>query len=894
MLRFLWPKSSPRHRAQSARAQAARLFISSTFVDMQRERDILSRLVLPRIRERADGVELQEIDLRWGVTEAMARDGAAVRICLDELFDCWPFVIGMVGRRVGWRPPLEVLSRSHADFARTLPNGVGMTEIELRYALHLGSQASNWRPLVFLRSDRLSMGAGGQDASDEEIAVLRQWISKSSAVEAVSYDSHDAFESLAEEKLRSRLDALLKNGATRRQVRPSRPTIDRSRDLTDLDRIVGEQRPTLIFAPRGAGSTWLLKSWLGHDERSLYLDGRSPSSTRLGPSPRFGTGQRQALGVDLSDNRAATYLPQWMMELLHEVHERRPRRIVIDHFESFFATEAHADLSAVPTRLPHCACAIVTHSSRLRDQAQRLGWARYELRPVSREQGSRFAQDYLQSYSKVLTQDQATTLFNTTWGRDLSTLVLVLDELRRFGSFEKLSERITALSGCETGADVVEEIVAGLRGVLPDIWSGAADDVLLALGLSLRGLDEGEACAIAGLARASKEAMPQHAVLPPHLWSTIRISLGAVLARRGNLIDVDASGPTDWIARKLARHGDEVRRVIRAMDTHFSERAGRRRYEEAPRLAELDGGEAGLERLLSDPSMLRGLISVGETFAEGVAQRLSAAARQRATDAWRRMAVQGEIGLDDTWQLGLLAARIGERESAQKLLSRGSTTSAASEMSSPTLSLERDIGLALLTRDEVALRCAYVAFAALRRTGEANSSIQMLTLALLAALARGDLRLAANEETALARDALTAGEGNPLFEGQAHLYLGQIYVHRARWKDASDAFELAQRAGRALGHAQMLCQALERESAVAIERSKFSVARKAAAECRELSLRAGLNELEALAFERLIEIERRRANWSDAYTLAEAYMGRCKNGIADVARAKRALDSLEN
>lgn len=45
----------------------ARIFISSTFVDMHGERDILTRVVLPEIKERAKQrkIKIFEVDLRW-------------------------------------------------------------------------------------------------------------------------------------------------------------------------------------------------------------------------------------------------------------------------------------------------------------------------------------------------------------------------------------------------------------------------------------------------------------------------------------------------------------------------------------------------------------------------------------------------------------------------------------------------------------------------------------------------------------------------------------------------------------------------------------------------------------------------------------------------------------
>lgn len=52
----------------------ADVFISSTFMDMQRERNILSRIVFPSLRKsfQHQYSSLREIDLRWGVTETMS------------------------------------------------------------------------------------------------------------------------------------------------------------------------------------------------------------------------------------------------------------------------------------------------------------------------------------------------------------------------------------------------------------------------------------------------------------------------------------------------------------------------------------------------------------------------------------------------------------------------------------------------------------------------------------------------------------------------------------------------------------------------------------------------------------------------------------------------------
>jgi hypothetical protein len=56
-------------RNQSGAAAGLRVFISSTFRDLQPERDALVAQAFPRLRAAAErgGHGLQEVDLRWGM-----------------------------------------------------------------------------------------------------------------------------------------------------------------------------------------------------------------------------------------------------------------------------------------------------------------------------------------------------------------------------------------------------------------------------------------------------------------------------------------------------------------------------------------------------------------------------------------------------------------------------------------------------------------------------------------------------------------------------------------------------------------------------------------------------------------------------------------------------------
>src|SRR5262249_20987855 len=135
-------------------ARAVRVFVSSTFLDMQRERDILVRQTFPalRARFRARGVELMEVDLRWGITQEQAESGGTLAICLSEIDRCRPNFIGLIGERYGWAPPESLFTTAlKAAFpAIAQAAGASVTELEIIHGVLSDPNAAR-RAIFFLR-----------------------------------------------------------------------------------------------------------------------------------------------------------------------------------------------------------------------------------------------------------------------------------------------------------------------------------------------------------------------------------------------------------------------------------------------------------------------------------------------------------------------------------------------------------------------------------------------------------------------------------------------------------------------------------------------------------------------------------------------------------------------
>ena len=72
--------------------RSVRVFISSTFLDMQAERDYLVRHALPRLRTSLAEfrILIDEVDLRWGVSREQSAGRRELEVCLDEVDQCRP------------------------------------------------------------------------------------------------------------------------------------------------------------------------------------------------------------------------------------------------------------------------------------------------------------------------------------------------------------------------------------------------------------------------------------------------------------------------------------------------------------------------------------------------------------------------------------------------------------------------------------------------------------------------------------------------------------------------------------------------------------------------------------------------------------------------------------
>jgi hypothetical protein len=862
-------------RSDGEGGRSARIFVSSTFLDMQAERERLARAVFPRLRERVagSGVFLFEVDLRWGITAEQSENIGTVSICLSEIDDCRPFFFCMLGDRYGWRPEgLRDLEGVAPSLLRDGNDRPSVTELEIRYGAF--SDVAHGQPIFLFRTSRLSKELRHEPGDPAAQAELKSEIMRRYPEAVRSYDTLDEFESIAEARLWRQLEAWSKTPPERRKAWPG---ISRPAQLRGIQAAIGKRRPCIVTGPEGAGISWLIGEWLKttsvEEGARIRVDGREmagvdPINELAGALARRASGGDTRFdGGDIDRERVFSALADGSGAA------SRPLSIAVDHIDEAAVSAHSLDLSWAPDRLaPRTALIIATRTPRLLDEAQRHRWPIIAIEAFSRDEVAQFCQAYLKWFAKTLTPAQLACILESPLSPRVGALILMLDELRRHGRFEDIDSRLDQIVGVEDRIALAEEVLAGLRKAMPD--PVIVDRFVAALALSARGLQEAEISA----ALAESPDNP----LSPLALATIRLGLGHSVVRRGPRIDL-TNGPIRALAKRTpaVAGGDGMIQRLLAVAAKASPE---RRLEEIPHLLLAAGDMPGLAGFLSEPDNAYQLCEHHPIYARGLLGRIPEGLRGDIFAIWRGDAAR--VG-EAAWDLGRVAAEFGDLTAARALWDIDEHHHGRRPA--------RAVLEAMQGRDDRSDRLlAEIAEAGPSQWRGDDALAWTAAVAACTGIVNGRIAIDAAKEEAWIKAACRIAEaaGSAAAIAQASLLAGQHAVLRAQWRDALAAFDRAVAAARRSGHARRLCIALERSAAVSIELHRFRAAAAKAEEGLAIAQQAGELAIAAECYERIIDAARLRAEWSNAFEWARRYIESMAGDPGLQARALRCLDAL--
>jgi WD40 repeat protein len=147
------PFERPARRGKLYPMRTFRVFLSSTFRDLDLEREAFRERVVPELRRlcRSGGADFQAVDLRWGISAEAGLDQRTMQICLAEVRRCLaltprPNFVVLLGERYGWRPaPAEIPSTLFTELAEAADDGNQL--LRRWYALDTNAVPASYRLL---------------------------------------------------------------------------------------------------------------------------------------------------------------------------------------------------------------------------------------------------------------------------------------------------------------------------------------------------------------------------------------------------------------------------------------------------------------------------------------------------------------------------------------------------------------------------------------------------------------------------------------------------------------------------------------------------------------------------------------------------------------------------
>jgi tetratricopeptide (TPR) repeat protein len=618
--------------ADSDQDRGVRVFVSSTFLDMQGERDELVGTTFLDLRRqfRERGVELLEVDLRWGVTE----QDVTLDVCLSEVNRCKPYFIGLLGQRYGTLlTDTELTPELQADYP-VLQGAVGrsLTEIEIMQGV-LNDPDTAKRALFFERDpawlDTLDevQRATFEETTDEartKLADLKSRI-RSSAASVHQYktpkDVGDAVKTALSATLEASFpeadapDAFTQTHRLHTAYARDRlgPHIGAELYLDRLDQWMSQADgpPLLITGASGGGKSKLIAKWLqaqraksGNDILFAHYLGASPDSAdpmqvmrRLWEHLNRATGESVELpGGDADLMDVASGLVQRIAQA-SVLAQRNDCRILIA-LDGLDKLASESNLRWLPSALPPRVKLVASSlDGEAKNAALARGWSALEVKPLNAIGQSAFIASTLKLWGK---SDLPPARKQRILAHPLAGLPLflrtVLEELRVSATNAVLDARLDDYLKARTMPD----LFAGVLGRLErECGQALVARALALIEASRAGLEETEIIAITGTT--------------PLAWAKLRNGLGDSLRDQAGRVAFAHDYLSQAARARYLASGDTQRAAHLAIADQFDNREpDERQAEELPYQLEKAEAWERLEALLVDLDRFELLLGRGD------------------------------------------------------------------------------------------------------------------------------------------------------------------------------------------------------------------------------------------------------------------------------------------
>jgi len=634
----------------SSNARVIRVFISSTFRDMQAERDHLVKVVFPQLRRLCEqrNVIWSEVDLRWGITNEQKAEGQVLPICLEEIQRCRPYFIGLLGERYGWIPESidsELIERE-PWLVEQLDHSV--TELEILHGV-LNNPEMSERALFYFRDPHYIETLSSEERDDFVEVPWREDIEEFGMEEALKrVQARKAKLMALKERIRASqfplkenypdprtlgdwvlhdmtaiIDELYPEGSQpdvvqQEQIGQRLFTISQSKvyvggkqyfnQLDDFARGTGTQ-PLVVVGETGVGKSALLVNW------GLQYQAEHPDELVLTHFVGATTMSRNwgvLLAMLMAGLKDHFYLkeeiprdpdvlrsafPNW----LSSVSKKGKVVLILDALDRLDDREGAQELIWLPAQLPeNISMVISTMPGKVLRTVQQRNYPMLTVEPLLINEAEKLVHTYLAQYSKQLNQDQVQRIIADPQSSNPLALRVLLDELRQFGDHDRLDividKYLKADSIPEMFDLILERCELDFEGERPDL----VRDALCSMWACRSGVSEAELLDLLG-----RDGSP----LPHRDWAPLYFALQQSLFDSGGLLNFYHDYIRQAVERRYLPAEEQKKAAREEMASYFSARKENpsRRLHELPWLYMQAQEWEKLYDLLSDLDFLKDL-----------------------------------------------------------------------------------------------------------------------------------------------------------------------------------------------------------------------------------------------------------------------------------------------
>ncbi|XP_071175248.1 uncharacterized protein [Mytilus edulis] len=619
------PSKQWQKQRQTRKKREIRVFVSSTFRDFKDEREEIIKKAFREINRMCTdrGVFFTYVDLRWGITKEQTSHGQTISICLQEIDRCRPYFICLMGDRFGWcqteDKPDDVLNMSYDYAIENNPKlkwidkfryDTSVTQLEVFHGVLNDPDLVKNKCFFYLRDP-----PSKEDFSEDEYKRLisesdwhrthQDWlkdqVTKHKDLNVRTFKKPLEVSEYIKKDLERCLDDDFPKGTELSKLEQQREAhaafssarcrvyIGSQDYFTEINnnRSQNLTQPFVLLGESGCGKSALVANWVKQVEEAepatfmfVHFIGSSADSANYIKLIRRLFGEIKVffnfdMQIPSSDSILIHEIGKW----LRMAGSLTKVVIVFDALNQLDSGEGELegtehDLDWIPPEIPPNVFVLIsTLPGRAMTACNQAGWPSMQVQPLQDSQKMQILTEYLEGiYGKTLNQQQKEMIVSVKQTSNPLYLKSLLDEVRMYGSFRTLTEKIQEYLSADTPQDLFAKILDRLE---EDFEKGdnarkhLVRDTTTALWCANKGMSESEIVELLDVTSA--------------VWSPFYLSLYENLVNRNGLLNFFHDHLRQAVEKKYLSDAEAKRNgYLRLANFFVSKETSNRTVEELP------------------------------------------------------------------------------------------------------------------------------------------------------------------------------------------------------------------------------------------------------------------------------------------------------------------------